>query len=713
MIPNPWTMGAESLEYINGLPPDQQQPALLSLDSYYYNSMKVPCITSFVVYGLFVILILATAFNNLLAWSCPSAHIRTKQRLRVLRAYVWEHPLVQRKHASVVSLPGLRWLTLQLPLRGEGIIVLALCLINFLPLVAFYQLLEPIPGSDTISSKSDQILRGLADRSGLLGTAQLPLLILMASKRTPLAIVSGLGPNSLMLYHRWISRWFWIHIFIHSVAYTVIYKQQPDGISGMLKETYIRWGVVGTAMGSGLVFLSLRALRQRHYEVFVMFHIVMAFFAILGTYFHIALIEYGPYGAFKVMTELAAIMWAFDRVVRLAVRFYLSFSLASRSDRSASTKKGLTVIECAQGQIRAFGINSNYVRLRISVPVNKLRFVDQPRQQSLFGGVGAGDDIRVTIPRLQWVGEHPFTVFAVGLNKEDPSQGYIELLIKAAGGLTRKLANQMITSTATDGQDKDVELAGSPAEPKSLAMLIEGPFGRVPEIHESTTDLVLVAGGIAITFCWPLFVAAFKSSLKASNASKLATCKLVWIVRQESTLTLLEEAFDELVKHVQVEQGNKHCQFALDIYVTSTASSPLVGSAAASIKDKGALESPQCQQGSISRTGSELPDDVAELPTLAHTEAATRGEKGQVCLFSDGVEGDLIKTHRFSGGRPQILSATLFGHLDQEALARQPGQNLTVAFCGPSSLCDDVRHETVSLLKKGIQVELVEECFTW
>ncbi len=52
----------------------------------------------------------------------------------------------------------------------------------------------------------------------------------------------------------------------------------------------------------------------------------------------------------------------------------------------------------------------------------------------------------------------------------------------------------------------------------------------IPNIDHAT-DLVLVAGGIAITYCWPLFVAAVKGS--AAN-KKLKSCKLIWIVREQS-----------------------------------------------------------------------------------------------------------------------------------------------------------------------------------
>lgn len=283
-------------------------------------------------------------------------------------------------------------------------------------------------------------------------------------------------------------------------------------------------------------------------QVFVMLHIVMAFFAVLGTYLHITLIgspkvcllvpdiPHHPrhccthpwasvvvttrltlqFQMFKVMTEVAAAMWAFDRAVRLGVRIWLSFSATRHA--ALTMNSGSRLIQCATAEICTYGQDAEYSKLRISVPASKLRLHNK---HSLLGGIAAGDDIRITIPRLQFVGEHPFTVFGVGTRSEDPAQGYIDLLIKTKAGLTRKLAHHV-------GKSSDVELANQQKKGSSVAVMVEGPFGVVPDIHEAT-DLVLVAGGIAITFCWPIFVSAFK----ARATSNLRSCKLIWIVRKQ------------------------------------------------------------------------------------------------------------------------------------------------------------------------------------
>ncbi|KAJ9479873.1 Ferric reductase transmembrane component 3 [Pseudozyma hubeiensis] len=712
MIQKPWVLDERTWGRINKLPPAQRSYGLLSYQHHNHNSFKVPCFSAFTIYGLFLLLIMVACGNSLLSWSSPSLHSKCKRKLRWLRAHVFQHALFKRKHAAVASFPYLDWFTLQLPLRGEALVIFLISLLNFLPLVAFYDLYVDTnliyPGP---SSKRDQICRHLADRAAILGTAQLPLLILMASKRTPLAIVSGLGMNSLMLYHRWIARWFWLHILTHASAYTAIYirrQRYPE----VLKETYISWGIVGLCMMSGLVFLSLRSLRQRSYEIFVILHIVMAFFAVLGTYLHIALIGSPKFQIFKVMTEIAAAMWAFDRAVRLGVRIWLSFSATRHA--ASTLKSGSRLIKCATADICTYGQDAEYSKLRISIPASKLRL---DNKHSLLGGIAAGDDIRITIPRFQ-LGEHPFTVFGVGTHSEDPAQGYIDLLIKTEAGLTRKLARHA-------GKSSDVELANGQRKGSNLAVMVEGPFGVVPDVHEAS-DLVLVAGGIAITFCWPIFVSAFKTRA----TSDLRSCKLIWIVRKEATLELLRSSFAELAEQMQAAGALGGCRMSMDIYVTSdwqqertrptseVSSSkelcnpvPSRSSSSHSTKEKSSRE-PVQPDGECSSPSDEVVNDVVEVSMVSmtsHRKQSVCREKRET-LFDDRANGELVQVS-FGAGRPAVLPAALFGHLDDKVLRDSEG--LTVCLCGPPSLCDDVRFETVSLMKRGIHVDLVEDCFSW
>lgn len=155
--------------------------------------------------------------------------------------------------------------------------------------------------------------------------------------------------------------------------------------------------------------------------------------------------------------------------------------------------------------------------LRIELPLSRLRFqglVDPSAGLNMLT-IGAGDDIRITVPRVQLIGEHPFTVLRTG--KLSDELGYLDLLVKTYSGLTRKLA---LRTNALPGTGEELRAGGA-----SVNVLVEGPFGSVPSL-DNAEHAVLVAGGIAITYCWPMFTAAAR---RVSPA--LQTCKLIWIVR--------------------------------------------------------------------------------------------------------------------------------------------------------------------------------------
>lgn len=175
---------------------------------------------------------------------------------------------------------------------------------------------------------------------------------------------------------------------------------------------------------------------------------------------------------------------------------------------------------------------------------------------------------------------------------------------------------------------------------------------------------------------------------------------------------MLAEAFDDLVQQARGKQHLNACRFSMDVFVTSTTTAALPASVALDLIKKEESNKVQVGEVSIPRSEFDLTDEVAVLPVLSHAADEIEDKKGQEKLFLGGVEGDVVKVSRFYG-RPGSLSSSLFGHLDEKMLARKRDRTLKVAFCGPSSLCDDVRYESIRLLKRGANVELVEECFRW
>lgn len=241
-----------------------------------------------------------------------------------------------------------------------------------------------------------------------------------------------------------------------------------------------------------------------------------------------------------------------------------------------------------------------YTRVRIQVPTSRLRLPPAPspassssyfdlesgdkhrcakflRSHSVLGAarIGAGDDIRITIPKLQWVGDHPFSVFAVGRCKSgSPDLGYVDLVVQRQTGVTRKLSElaQQFSLTAINDERRPsgghlpqaVRTKG-----RRVRVVIDGPFGRSPSL-EGAQHAVLIAGGIAITFCYPLLVRAARGDF-----SSLESCKLVWLVRNESILDVLRESLSEVLDELRHRRGVR-CGLSIDIYVTSSVELPAI-----------------------------------------------------------------------------------------------------------------------------------------
>ncbi|EST10226.1 FAD-binding 8 [Kalmanozyma brasiliensis GHG001] len=613
MITPPWKLDDFAWEHIARLPDDEKEYGLATFQHYYYNSYKVPCVATFLIWACFLTLGLASGLSAFIQHFFPHQHHVITRRAGWWRVNVSEHPLVSEKHSQAVACGkgSFAWLTVHLPLRLEAALLVVMLALNVVPLCTFYSLYVGhntyFVGTDSVSRRS-QVLRHVANRCATLGIGQLPMLILLASKRTPVALLSQLSMSAMMLFHRWIARMCYLHIIIHILCNALIFHFSI-GFAESLKQPPVQVGTVATVMLFGLVFLSLRTLRKNHYEVFVFLHISMALTMLVCIYLHIKLLHQGRLGLQMFVIELTAGFWAFDRAIRLVGRVVMSISWRY-ADGAGTTRKA---------ELTSYG-DGAYIRVRIQVPLSRLRLppsattsltgswidledeskgrggrrVNSPSNASLldFARIGAGDDIRISVPRLQWVGDHPFSVFAVGRCKNGRrGMGFVDLIVQRQSGLTQKLsdlAEELGTPAAHfDGSARDAYAQSATHQKgKRVRVVVDGPFGRSPSL-EGAQHAVLVAGGIAITFCYPLLVKAARGDF-----GSLETCKLVWIVRNEAILDVLRDSLPELLEEISL-QGNRRCQLSIDIYVTYKAkpssnesSTTLVGSAKQKLPSK-------------------------------------------------------------------------------------------------------------------------------
>jgi hypothetical protein len=181
----------------------------------------------------------------------------------ILPLFLRHHPLkTERDHKSSLSrlaafikqqflLPATfgtghlrRRFYLSIPLRSQTILISTYLGINLVFMCVGYHIFNENlywPEQPAI-----QLTRYVADRSGILAFAQIPLLIAFAGRNNILIGLTGWSYSTFNVWHKWIARVCLIYTFIHSVAYTV-YAFQEGGAAYLAvyyQDTYLRWGAV-------------------------------------------------------------------------------------------------------------------------------------------------------------------------------------------------------------------------------------------------------------------------------------------------------------------------------------------------------------------------------------------------------------------------------------------------------------------------------------
>lgn len=211
---------------------------------------------------------------------------------------------ILRKQAVPQKL-GLFWFLV--PSRLESIISIAfvLLLIGVNAAEMTY-----IPDDPIFDTKTLALLDYVGNRTAIVCTLLIPILLLFGGRNNFLMWLTRWKYSTFVTYHRWVGRWVVLMAFIHSICFTKYFILE-DEYAEEMAETYLIWGVVATTCGCLIAFQGLLYLRRKWYESFLVIHILLAIFFVVGTWYHVIDLGFGQvmYAAFAV--------WAFDRVVKV------------------------------------------------------------------------------------------------------------------------------------------------------------------------------------------------------------------------------------------------------------------------------------------------------------------------------------------------------------------------------------------------------------
>ncbi|ORY91650.1 hypothetical protein BCR35DRAFT_298899 [Leucosporidium creatinivorum] len=261
----------------------------------------------------------------------------------------------------------------------------------------------PETGSDFLYGSSPP----LATRSGWLALAMLPFLVILASKANPITLFTGVSHEKLQVLHHWVSWIMFVLSLLHTFPFIVIFIHEGVMESQWAMNKQLWTGVLCLVPQTVMMILSLGPIRNRYYEMFKTFHLILAMLFIVTLFIHCD----------SILTS----WWYF---IALAV-VYIS-SLIYRWS-IATFRNGFS----RRAQVHV--LDSSLLRLDIPTSLKW-----SPGQHYFFRFLlGEGDLHRFT--------SHPFTVASV------PEDGKIELIVKVRDGITLRLAELESVPVVLDG----------------------------------------------------------------------------------------------------------------------------------------------------------------------------------------------------------------------------------------------------------------------
>nr|XP_031857867.1 uncharacterized protein CI109_006739 [Kwoniella shandongensis]KAA5524939.1 hypothetical protein CI109_006739 [Kwoniella shandongensis] len=381
-----------------------------------------------------------------------------------------------RKHISVPALLGYRhcqtvW-GCQLPTRLQSFFIFAYVAVNFIFSCAVYDIFNE--NLYYPNAPGEQIARYVADRTGIMSFYNMPLLWALAGRNDVLLWLTGWSYTTMNKFHRWVAFVATMQAIAHSAAYTWI---EREILAEEAAEQYWWTGIIATICMSLLLPLSIRAIRQRFYEFFLISHILLALGSLVGCFYHVKIWD-GDYDGW--MWACTAI-WLFDRFLRYIRIAILSF----RTNKTGGNT--IASITSQNGLIRL----TTTTAIPITPKPGHYYYLYTPRSITPWEN-------------------HPFTL----ASWEKGANGGTDLhfLIAPHKGATRKLQKRI--AQAESGV--------------TMRILLEGPYGHTDAL-EPFDHVLLVAGGSGVTAILPYL---FTIRQNNSHNSRIRHVTVVWVVKQ-------------------------------------------------------------------------------------------------------------------------------------------------------------------------------------
>ncbi|MCJ1456008.1 hypothetical protein MMC28_006365 [Mycoblastus sanguinarius] len=365
------------------------------------------------------------------------------------------------------------------PTVGQSLYIVMFFILNVVLTAVNYESRQP---HAWYATQRLEITAFIFYRTGVLAFVMAPLVILFSSRNNFLLWVTNWSHSTFLLLHRWVARIFALQVLLHSLLALPLYYPSEA------KKGYWIWGAVATVAVMILVFASGLYVRLFVYEFFLITHILLSVFVIIGCWYHIKL-WIGLTWGYETWLYAACAVWFFDRLARAGRIFKTGLRRAKVTDLGGGYFR-VDVVGIRWGSTPGKHVYAYFPTL------NPLRFWEnhpfsviptallQPSCRSLksevVGSTAGLDHIDMKADHIDMERHDRFTEQAETMLESRPTIG-LTLFIRKSRGITKHLQ--------ADG---------------GLLTLFDGPYCNNPSKEVLRCDrLLLIGGGIGITGLLP------------------------------------------------------------------------------------------------------------------------------------------------------------------------------------------------------------------
>lgn len=331
-----------------------------------------------------------------------------------------------------------------MPVRMHALVVIGYLILNIVFCCVNYEIAYP---NTVFTCRKGQMLVSVADRTGIIGTVQLPMVFMFSLRNNIFSNITGMSYRTFQMFHKWTSRIVFVLLVLHCVFYLLFVNVRGDYIErwGLLK-----WRCANTAFGAISITMIISFFRRSFYELFKVTHkIILVVFAI-GSWYHCLTLGWIEYlGA-------AYAVWGIDYLIRWS--------------------KMISSGGILKGQCKVIFDTKTFRPHSIKIVVNHSGWWKP------FPGCYCW--IRILKYDMFWEA-HPFTVISA-----TSANNYNQLvfIIRVKDGLTKRLANY---------------ISKFPGGECNINLIVEGPYGNnIP--FKQYDQSILVAGGVGLAVIYSI-----------------------------------------------------------------------------------------------------------------------------------------------------------------------------------------------------------------